>query len=92
MFVLRSDEVIAVTARFVVVAVPTTVSPLVNVDDAARNPPLKVKSVLVALPGNSYPIVLVITPVDELYAIPLPPESEVEEILLLKVWKSPDER
>ena len=29
--------------------------------------------------------VLVITPVLELYEIPVPPESEVEEILLLKV-------
>ena len=31
---------------------------------------------------------LVITPVPELYEIPVPPESEVEEILLLKRVKS----
>ena len=51
-FVLRSDEVTPVTARLVVVAVPTTVNPLVKVDEAARNPPLKVRSVVVALDGN----------------------------------------
>ena len=33
-------------------------------------------------------IVLVITPVAELYAIPAPPESDEEEILLLKFVQS----
>ena len=36
-------------------------------------------------------MVLVMTPVAELYAMPLPPESEVEEILLLKVFQSVEE-
>ena len=36
--------------------------------------------------------VLVITPVPEVYEMPVPPESEVLEILLLKLWKSADER
>ena len=36
--------------------------------------------------------VLVITPVPETYEIPVPPESDVEEILLLKRVKSADER
>ena len=33
-------------------------------------------------------MVLVMTPVDELYAIPAPPASEVEEIFLLKTDQS----
>ena len=36
--------------------------------------------------------VLVMTPVPESYEIPVPPESDVEEILLLKVVKSVAER
>ena len=76
--VFMVDE--ALTAREVVVA------------PAAVKPPLKAICVEVALPGNGYPIVLVITPVEELYEIPLPPESEVEDILLLKKFQSVEER
>ena len=61
------------------------------VDEAEDTKPFeKVSVVVVALPGNSYPMVLVITPVPELYEIPAPPESDVLEILLLKTVKSPE--
>ena len=88
MLVFRSDDVIEVTARLVVVALPTTVKPLVNVEDAARSPPLKVRSVDVPLLGNKYPMVLAMIPVVELYAIPAPALSDVDEILLLKTLQS----
>ena len=64
--VFSSDDVTPVTTRLVEVAVPTTVSPLVNVEEAARRPALKVSVVEVALLGNGYAIALVITPVEEL--------------------------
>ena len=51
-------------------------------------PPERVSNVVVALLGNGYAMVLVMTPVEELYAIPAPPESEVEPSLPLKVVKS----
>ena len=49
---MRRDEVTPVNARLVEVAVPITVSPFVNVDDAASRPLEKVKSVEVAFDGN----------------------------------------
>ena len=94
--VLSSVDGSEVTTRFVDVAVPRIVRPFVNVDDAARRPPesvvspLKVSAVVVAFPTNPYPIVFVITPVEELYETPAPDESEVEDILLLNVPQSVD--
>ena len=78
------------TIRFVVVAVPLTVKPpsadpLPMVDDAyAVSPPLKVLSaenVLVVVVLNA----VVNTPVEELYASGYVAESEVLEILFLKM-------
>ena len=45
-----------------------------------------------AVPASEVTPVLVMTPVAETYEMPVPPESEVEEILLLKVLKSVEER
>ena len=43
-----------------------------------KSPPLKLINVPVAFDGKRYPIEFVITPVDELYVMPAPPESDVE--------------
>jgi hypothetical protein len=58
------------------------------VDAVERRPPEKVRSVEVELLRNGYPMVLVMTPVPELYAIPLPAESDDDEILFWKVLQS----
>ena len=51
-------------------------------------PPENVRRVVVALPTNGYPIEFVMTPVEELYVMPDPAESEVLPNLLLKVFQS----
>ena len=70
-----------------IVVDPVTAS-AVEVAPTAVSPPLNASCVVVALPTNGYRMVLVITPVEELYAIPVPPESDDDEILLLKVFQS----
>ena len=68
---------------------PTIVVEALMVVDAEETKPfVNVSVVVVALPGNAYPTVLVITPVVELYEMPVPPLKDVEEILLLNAAKS----
>ena len=51
-------------------------------------PPENVSNVEVALPTNGYPIELVMIPVEELYEMPAPAESDVLPSLLLKTLQS----
>ena len=75
------------------VSAPTIVVEALIVEDALETKPLEnVRVVVVALLRKGYAMVLVMTPVAALYAMPAPLLKLLEEILFWKVVKSPLER